>query len=73
MRGVLLTVLFSLALLPAGAQSAPAEGALRVRPVARAEEVARLQQRGLRAPLVAILGAQQGLLFYCFTHFLRLT
>jgi M6 family metalloprotease-like protein len=52
-RGVLLTVLFSLALLPAGAQSAPAEGALRVRPVARAEEVARLQQRGLRAPLVA--------------------
>jgi|GEM_PF-4532312 len=31
------------------------------------------RRQGLRAPLVAILGAHQGLLLYCFTHFLRLT
>jgi hypothetical protein len=31
------------------------------------------ERQALRAPLVAMLGAQQGLLLYCFTHFLRLT
>jgi hypothetical protein len=29
-------------------------------------------RQALRAPLLAVLGAQQGLLLYCFTHFLRL-
>ena len=31
------------------------------------------ERPALRAPLVAILGAHQGLLLYCYTHFLRLT
>ena len=31
------------------------------------------RRQGLRAPMVAMLGAHQGLLLYCFTHFLRLT
>ena len=31
------------------------------------------RRQALRAPLVAMLGAHQGLLLYCFTHFVRLT
>jgi hypothetical protein len=31
------------------------------------------ERPALRAPLVAILGAQQGLLLYAFSRFLRLT
>ena len=53
MRGILLAALLVLTLLPAGALNAQAAGVLKVRPVARPEEVARLQRLGLPAPLAA--------------------
>ncbi len=51
MRGVFLATLLVLALLPSAALPARAAGTLKVRRVARAEDVARLQRLGLPAPL----------------------
>ena len=53
MRGVFLAALLVLGLLPSAALPARAAGTLKVRPVARPEEVARLKRLGLPAPLTA--------------------